>query len=72
MSYEFVFVRSIVLTIIIGLFLLVTGRARSGVASWRSGCSLPWYTLFGGVYPNSKADGAKPVAGWSVRGSVQC
>lgn len=27
MSYEFVFVRSIVLTIIIGLFLLVTGRA---------------------------------------------
>lgn len=27
MSYEFVFIRSIVLTIIIGLFLLVTGRA---------------------------------------------
>ncbi|MCS3514390.1 MULTISPECIES: metallophosphoesterase [Pseudomonas] len=45
MSYEFVFVRSIVLTIIIGLFLLVTGRAAR-----KRGCIVAFCVLAAAVH----------------------
>jgi len=40
MGYEFVFIRSIVLTIIIGIFLLVTGRAAR-----KRACSLAFWVF---------------------------